>query len=311
MKNETANPQNSCRIVFMELQLIELYLWVCSVYDKHPMLKYQRPSNNWQPIFTDQELITVCLFGHLQGHCKQKRIHEYISQHFKDWFPALPAYQTFNWRLNQVVESLQVGVFELFGEITTSGRTHFEEDCPIDAMPIMLAVRGRSSQAKVATDLANQSYCASKDICYHGVKLHILARRQNRCLPKPELLKITSASEADLRVLQAFDGKIVGNVFGDKACQDEQTERQFKAHGVMICTPDKKKQQQQQVYEVGKSGLWSRFVSAMRQPIESLFNWINEKTEMQNGSKIRSSNGLLVHCYGKSAVSLFALCFNY
>jgi len=49
----------------MELQLIELYLWVCLVYDKHPMLKYQRLSNNCQPLFTHQELITVYLFGHL------------------------------------------------------------------------------------------------------------------------------------------------------------------------------------------------------------------------------------------------------
>ena len=294
----------------MELQLIELYSWVCLVYDKHPMLKYQRLSNNWQPNFTDQELITVYLFGQFQGHFKQTRIHKYISQHFRDWFPDLPAYQTFNYRLNNLSESLQVIVFELFGEINASNNYHFEEDCPIDSMPIMLAVRGRSYQAKVATDLANQSYCASKDIWYHGVKLHLLARKQNRSLPKPEMLKITQATEADLRVLQEFEGKIVGNVFGDKAYKDEKTEREFKEQGVIICTPDKKKKNQE-VYEVGKSGLWSRFVSAMRQPIESLFNWINEKTEIQNGSKIRSSNGLLVHCYGKLAVSLFALCFNY
>lgn len=58
----------------MELQLIELYLWVCRIYDKHPMLKYQHLSNNHEPLFTDQELITVYLFGHLQGHFEQRRI---------------------------------------------------------------------------------------------------------------------------------------------------------------------------------------------------------------------------------------------
>jgi len=63
----------------MELQLIQLYLWVCLVYDKHPMLKYQRLSNNWQPDFTDQELIAIYLFGHFQGHFNQKRIYGYIS----------------------------------------------------------------------------------------------------------------------------------------------------------------------------------------------------------------------------------------
>ena len=294
----------------MELQLIQLYSWVCLVYDKHPGLKYQRLSNNWQPNFTDQELITVYLFGQLQGHFKQNRIHQYMWQHFRDWFPELPGYQSFNYRLNNLAESLQVIVYELFEQINGSGKYHFEEDCLIDSMPIMLAVRGRSYGAKVARREAAQSYCSTKEIWYHGVKLHLVARRQNRSLPKPEIMKITAAAEHDLRVLQELEGKIVGNLFADKAYKDQETERRFTEQGVIICTPDKKKKKQE-VYELGHSGLWSRFVSATRQPIESLFNWINEKTEIQNGSKIRSSNGLLVHCYGKLAVALFSLCFNY
>lgn len=150
MKDEIANQRKSCKLRFMELQLIELYSRVCSVYDKHPGLKYQRLSNNWQPNFTDQELITVYLFGQLQGHFKQNRIHQYICQHFRDWFPDLPAYQSFNNRLNNLAESLPVIVYELFEEINGSGKYHFEEDCLIDSMPIMLAVRGRSYRAKVA-----------------------------------------------------------------------------------------------------------------------------------------------------------------
>ena len=109
--------------------------------------------------------------------------------------------------------------------------------------------------------------------------------------------------------MQEFEDQIIGNVFADKAYKDEDTERKFKEQGVMLCTPDKKIKNQP-AYEVGGSGLWSRFVSSIRQPIESLFNWINEKTDIQNGAKIRSVNGLLVHCYGKLAVSLFLICFN-
>lgn len=294
----------------MELQLIQLYLWVCSVYDKHPMLKYQRLSNNGQPDFTDQELITIYLFGQMQGHFKQIKVHKYISQHFSDWFPLLPAYQTFNYRLNHLVESLQVIVFELCGQLNISAVDHFEEDCLIDSMPITLAVRGRSGRAKVAREIAAQSYCAGKDIWYHGVKLHILARKQYHRLPKPEMLKITSATTHDLRVLDELKDDIIGNVFADKAYKDTTTERQLRGTGVILCTPDKKKKNTP-IYEVGKSGLWSRFVSSIRQPIESLFNWINEKTEIQNGSKIRSSNRLLIHCYGRLANALYCLCFNY
>jgi hypothetical protein len=43
----------------IETQLIQLFLWVCEMYDKHSTLKYQRWSNDTtEPLFTDQELIT-------------------------------------------------------------------------------------------------------------------------------------------------------------------------------------------------------------------------------------------------------------
>ena len=293
---------------FMELQLIQLYLWVCLVYDKHPMLKYQRLSNNCQPLFTDQELITVYLFGHLQGHFTQRRIYDYIWQHFSDWFPDLPTYQAFNRRINALSEPLKVLVFELITNFAEEDFFVFQ-DSLIDSMPIMLAVRGRSGKAKVARDFANCGYCASKDIYYHGVKMHVLARKQIGSLPLPEVLTMTAASEHDLPVLQTLEGKGVGILFADKAYQDQITEREWAENGVIICTPDKKRKNKD-AYEIGKSGLWSRFVSAMRQPIESLFNWIIQKTDIQNGSKIRSGEGLLVHCYGKLTASLFVLCFN-
>ena len=293
----------------MELQLIQLYLWVCLVYDKHPMLKYQRLSNNWQPNFTDQELITIYLFGHLQGHFNQKRIYGYMREHFLDWFPDLPSYQAFNRRLNELGGALQILVFELLAHLPQAHRFCSEQDSVIDSLPIMLAVRSRSAKAKVATNEANVGYCASKDIFYHGVKMHVLARKQYQAVPLPEILTITKASAHDLPVLQALAGKTSGVIFADKAYQDQLTEREWAAQGVIICTPDKKRKNTE-VYEVGKSGLWSRFVSAMRQPIESLFNWIIEKTDIQNGSKIRSEEGLQIHCYGKLAASLFILCFN-
>lgn len=182
----------------MELQLIELYLWVCLVYDKHPMLKYQRRSNNWRLNFTDQELLTVYLFGHLQGHCRQKRIYEYVKQHFSDWFPDLPSYSAFNQRLNQVSEALQVMLYELLAK-PSAAECYFDDavletDCVMDSMPIVLARGSRSMTAHVAREEADQGYCASKQMYYHGVKLHILARKQYRRLPTAEIIKITEAS---------------------------------------------------------------------------------------------------------------------
>jgi hypothetical protein len=77
----------------IETQLIQLYLWIYAMYDKHPTLKHQRWSNNTTtPLFTDQEVLTIYLFGHLQARFQCKVIHRYTQQHWRAWFPHLPSY---------------------------------------------------------------------------------------------------------------------------------------------------------------------------------------------------------------------------
>jgi len=54
---------------------------------------------------------------------------------------------------------------------------------------------------------------------------------------------------------------------------------------------------------------YNRFVSAIRRPLESLFNWLIQRTDLQNASRVRSSQGLKVHCYGKLAIAWLLLTF--
>jgi hypothetical protein len=49
--------------------------------------------------------------------------------------------------------------------------------------------------------------------------------------------------------------------------------------------------------------------SKVRQPIESLFNWLIVKTDIQRASKVRSIKGLLVHVFGKIAAAFIYLIF--
>ena len=56
--------------------------------------------------------------------------------------------------------------------------------------------------------------------------------------------------------------------------------------------------------------LFSTAVSRVRQPIESLFNWLIEKTDIQTASKVRSTKGLLVHVFGRIAAAYLFLIFN-
>ncbi len=43
----------------------------------------------------------------------------------------------------------------------------------------------------------------------------------------------------------------------------------------------------------------STAVSRIRQPIETLFGWIEEKTGIECAGKVRCYNGLMIHVFGK------------
>jgi hypothetical protein len=89
----------------MENQLIQLYLLVCQIYDNPSSLKSQRLSN-FKPRFTDQEFVTVYLFGHLNGLYQKKAIYRFTRNYWATWFSSLPSYQAFCHRLNNL-ESAQ------------------------------------------------------------------------------------------------------------------------------------------------------------------------------------------------------------
>lgn len=291
----------------METQLIQLYVWVCSIYLKYSSLKLQRMSNNNQPAFTDQELITVYLFGHLQGHFLQRRIYDYTRAHWLAWFPDLPSYQAFNYRLNQLSPSLALLLEELLVELTTA--SPLTNDYVLDSLPIILAKGSRADRAKVARQVANKGYCSTKKLYYHGLKLHLLGRRRVKQIPLPQSLALTPAAVHDLTAFhQEVQPPALGVMFADKAYKDEGTKADLSKQGVELCTPDKC--QRGEGKEAAFKSLWSRFVSAMRQPIESLFNWLIQRSGLQEASKVRSTNGLLVHCYGKLTVCCWRLLFN-
>ena len=67
----------------------------------------QRQSNNFRLQFSDEECITVYLWGISQRRFEQKMIYEYTKNHLSKWFPKLPSYQAFSDRLNQLAPAFQ------------------------------------------------------------------------------------------------------------------------------------------------------------------------------------------------------------
>jgi len=294
-------------IMDWQIRLITLFEYISEKHETHLCPYCQRMSNNFKPEFTDVGVITVFLFGVLQNRFKIKEIYSYTKNHLPEWFPAMPSYTAFVQRLNRPED-----VFPVLTECIVndfSGTGVMRHICLIDSVPVIMADAKRSSSAKAAPQAAAKGYCSSKGIYYYGVKIHLLALRREGILPLPVYVRMTPAKDHDLNVLREITPLLHGGeVYADKACIDAPEKELSARNQTVIHTPVKKKKVQKtlQIFDQ----LLSTSVSRVRQPIESFFNRLNEKTGIQNASKVRSYKGLLIHVYGKLAAGIFLLLFN-
>jgi hypothetical protein len=180
----------------MENQLIQLYLLVCPIYDTRSETCFQRLSNNSEPRFTDQELVAIYLFAHLNAKFEKKAMHRFIKQYWRHFFPRLPAYQTFVARLNLLEQTFQT-IGGYFNQLLAARRMP-ELDHLIDSMPVMLAKGGHAYTARVAREVASVGYCES---------LENLLSRRAAAHPRAKATRNNPAPHTDLapgRLLPRF-----------------------------------------------------------------------------------------------------------
>ena len=291
-----------------QTNLIRLY---CAVSDHHSTIEagMQRLSNNFCPQFSDEECITVYLWGISQRRFEQKTIYQYTKNHLLDWFPKLPSYQAFSDRLNRLAP-----VFQSLSEIWLNviGVDLYEyKDYIVDSCPIILAKGPRSGHAKVAKELCEKTYNSSRKEWYYGMKLHAIVARNPGHLPVPLSLMASGAAQHDLpaakQILEDNLFLTQGRLLGDKAYADAAWSELLKNnHAIELLTPRRKRRDDVLV----SSDTFSTFVSSLRQPVECFFNWLNRLTNIQSASFVRSLSGLLLHIFGRIAAALAALIFN-
>ena len=85
-------------------QLIYVYLNVCEFFLQDSVAKNLRVSLNSKPIFTNEEVLTIYIFGIMRGYISIKKIHKYIIEHLSEWFPEIPQYAGYDYRLNLIEE---------------------------------------------------------------------------------------------------------------------------------------------------------------------------------------------------------------
>lgn len=288
-------------------QLIQIYEHVCQQFDNGLWGYTERFSNHNRPVFTDEEAMTIYLFGLLRGHSKVREIYDNVQDHLITWFPRIPSYQGYVYRLNRCSKAFEVLVERLVDQAPQKGMM---SHCRlVDSMPIILAGEKRSDHAKVALELANKGYCSSKHMYYHGVKLHLVAITRWQRMPFPEYINISPGAENDLTMLRPILPLLYDTeLYGDKIYADEKlVEKLAKEQNVKLYTPVKRAKGRERLDFIDR--VKSENVSRIRQPIESIFNWFIEKTDIQNASKIRSEQGLMRHIFGKLAAAMFLLVF--
>ncbi len=181
----------------------------------------------------------------------------------------------------------------------------------VDSMPIVVASGKRQKSAKVARESCAAGYCASKDMHYYGMKIHSLNFKRPNALPVPETFQITDAATHDLTAMKYVFRELHNRIiYADKAYIDRDLQAELTKNNVQICTPHKKRkgetEWETQFFHAGNT-LWSSAVSSMRQPIESFFNWLDDRLGIQHASKVRSDIGLWVFIFVRLSAAILLL----
>lgn len=288
-------------------QLVALYCVVCDEYRSHLWTHVQRQSNNARPAFSDEEVLTVYLFGLLRHCVSAKDGYRLSADLLGGWFPRLPSYCAFSHRLG-ALSAVLPGLVEALLQrlpVPSASTTHL-----LDSMPVFLAKGVRAHAARVAPEVADIGYCASKNTYYYGVKLHALGLHAPHALPRLEQAWISRASQSDLTEAKQRTAELpAGELYADKAYQDQGWKAELAQHQQLaLYTPVRRVRGAPPQDSADR--LLGTAISRVRQPIESFFAWLDRQTHVEDASRVRSTAGLWVHLFGRLAAALIMMLFN-
>jgi hypothetical protein len=299
-----------------DLKLIATYYVVCSYSDRLSAYT-MRQSNNYQPRFTDEEVMTIYLYCSMDVlHLTDKKeIYAYADRHLRTWFPLLPGYEAFVQRCNNLGAAMGHLADLVYTDIYTQMPEYQENirEYIIDSLPIMLAQRQRAYTGKVAREIACPGYCATKKEWYHGIKLHASGLMSaDARLPVLHAVALSDAESSDNTIFKQDIARSSCNsiTYADSAYMDEAAAPELsRLYNVTVCSIERRVKGQPVLYY--EQVCQNTAISRIRQPIEGLFNWLIVRTGIQIASKCRSTKGVIFHIYGKIAASaIYLLLFN-
>lgn len=281
----------------------KIYEFVCSEYENNLQYHVQRFSNNKQPKFTDQQTMTMYIYcTAYEKRLTIRDMYDFTRTYLSDFFINLPSYVAICNRITRLAPAFEA-LFKCVAQQNMSQK-ELGSFSLMDSLPIITCSGKR--RAKVAREVVDKGYCSTKSMYYYGVKLHALAYHKKGTLPVPESIVVTPASESDLNVFRDNWSQLYQRAFfADKIYQDANNQYSIstKCNSELLSPIKYSRGVSEQIKLRNKASdeLFNRAVSTVRQPIESLFNWLIEHTNIQRASKVRSTAGLIAFVFGKLA----------
>ena len=127
---------------------------------------------------------------------------------------------------------------------------------------------------------------------YRGVKLHVMAHLDGtRGIPYPLAIGVGRAGMSDMeglkQIIPELDG---GSLWFDKGYRGKTEREQLQTRGCAAMMP---RFRQKGLFHFKGPDAFSFIISRERQPIETLFSWLSERTGIQDAHRVRSARGLL------------------
>jgi IS5 family transposase len=177
------------------------------------------------PGLSEAEVLTIEIFGELQGHHTDAAIFSYTQAHWRAWFPKLGSYKAFVKQCANLVglkQALFAQVFAPKGDLYIT-----------DGFPVPVCHRARASRCKLFPEEVSFGYCAAKNEHYYGFKGHVVIDPHHRIVG----FTLTPANVDERAVLDNLIPHIKGAVLGDKGLICAEKQKELAQYGINLQTP--------------------------------------------------------------------------
>jgi Transposase DDE domain len=208
----------------LEETIIELYLKIEAAYEAVRGGQKIRQCGR-SPGLSDVEVITLEIFGEMQGHHSDAAIWRYISAHWRAWFPKLGSYKAFVKQCANLGTIKQLIFAKLFSPKESVHIT--------DGVPMPVCHLARAGRAKVFKGEASFGFCASKDEYYYGFKGHVIIDLNQNVVG----FTLTAANVDEREVLDNLRGVLSGVLIGDKGLLSQAKKAELAEDEINLQTP--------------------------------------------------------------------------